>query len=49
MRTRVVDTETEEEVRHPTLIFSGSMEVNELSRPDPAAINHIGVYGRATP
>jgi hypothetical protein len=34
----VVVSETEEEVRYPTPFFSGSMEVNELSRPHTAAV-----------
>ena len=31
-------SETEEEARHPTLCFLVHIYVNELSRPDPAAI-----------
>lgn len=36
----------EEDARHPT--NSVSMEVNELSRPDPAAIEWVSI-GSATP
>lgn len=34
----VIIPETEEEATTHSLLFSGSMNVNELSRPDPAVL-----------